>query len=64
MIEFARDNADVALINAIWRRLLEFLFEGDKDFSTSTARSHICGLKISMRFKAYQLSVWTDRFVE
>lgn len=81
-LEFAR--GDVALVAAIWRRLLEFIFEGgeegaaaaegtvadDKSTSSnifplnSTARSHICGLKIGMRFKAYQLSVWTGPVVE
>ncbi|XP_017476630.1 PREDICTED: eukaryotic translation initiation factor 4E-like [Rhagoletis zephyria] len=83
-LEFAR--ADVALVAAIWRRLLEFIFEGGEeggataavegtvadDKSTasnifplnSTARSHICGLKIGMRFKAYQLSVWTGPVVD
>ena len=83
-LEFAR--GDVALVAAIWRRLLEFIFEGGEeggataavegtvadDKSTassifplnSTARSHICGLKIGMRFKAYQLSVWTGPVVE
>ena len=83
-LEFAR--GDVALVAAIWRRLLEFIFEGGEegaataavegtvadDKSTasnifplnSTARSHICGLKIGMRFKAYQLSVWTGPVVK
>ncbi|KAH9406133.1 translation initiation factor eIF4E [Tyrophagus putrescentiae] len=62
-LEFAR--GDVALVAAIWRRLLEFIFEGGEEGVLLLLKvHHICGLKIGMRFKAYQLSVWTGPVVD
>lgn len=81
IIEFERNTTEVSVIQAIWMRLLEFLFDcsyhkhqqnaiggggdgGGTAIDVASIRAHIRGLKISMRFKSYQISVWTDSFVE
>ena len=80
IIEFERSTTDVSIIQAIWLRLLEFIFncKTDKEqqhppqnehsgalvIDVASVRAHIRGLKISMRFKSYQISVWTGSFVE
>lgn len=72
IIELERNSTDVALIQSIWLRLLELAFDTsdqhchptDQMIDFASARDHIRGLKISMRFKSYQISVWTTNFVE
>lgn len=72
IIELERNSTDVALIQSIWLRLLELAFDTsdqhchptDQMIDFASARDHIRGLKISMRFKSYQISVWTTNFVD
>ena len=42
----------------------QILLGGDELIDVTSILEHICGLKISMRLKSYQISVWTDNFVE
>lgn len=67
ILEFERSTTDVSVIQSIWERLMHFLFESPKTTAgqaNASVRAHIRGLKISMRFKSYQISVWTGSFVE
>lgn len=63
IIEFERCSSltDMILMENIWRSLVEFLVENHCNHSND---SHICGLKISLRFKVCIISVWIDTFYE
>ena len=61
-IEFERNNTEVSLVQEVWNQLQEYAVNLSNN--TKATCKHLCGVKISMRFKLYQISIWTKYFYE
>uniref|UniRef100_A0A6P6YK36 Eukaryotic translation initiation factor 4E-like n=1 Tax=Dermatophagoides pteronyssinus TaxID=6956 RepID=A0A6P6YK36_DERPT len=64
IIEFERCSliTDMKLMENIWHSLVEFIVEKHCNNNDCSLFKHICGIKISIRFKVFIISIWIDTF--